>query len=92
MFASNFRLQFSWSFRMLPKAHFHYLRGSKQRATRVALHNCGYETAGIAQDAEICLEIKPTATSDWHIAKYLPLQQMIHLLEVCSRLFIYLRN
>ena len=52
---------------MLPAAHFHYLRGNKQRATSGALHNCGYETVGIAQDAEICLEIKPTATGDWHI-------------------------
>jgi hypothetical protein len=47
-----------------------------------ALRHCGYETAGIAQDAETCLEIKPTATGDWHTAKCLPLQQMSHLLGV----------
>jgi hypothetical protein len=68
---------------MLQKAHFRYLRGNKQRAMQGALHNCGYETAGIAQDAETCLQIKPTATSDWHIADYLPFQHLSHLLEVC---------
>jgi len=34
-----------------------------------ALCNCGYETGLIAQDAETCLEIKLTATSDWRAAK-----------------------
>ena len=73
MLASYYRLQFSWSIRMLPKAHFHYLRGNKQRALQGALRNCGYETAGIAQDAETYLEIKRAATSDRHIAECLPL-------------------
>jgi hypothetical protein len=40
------------------------LRGNKERTTRSALRNCGYETAWIAQDAETCLEIKPTASSE----------------------------
>jgi len=37
---------------MLPKANFHCLRGNKERAISGALRNGGYETAGIAQDAE----------------------------------------
>jgi hypothetical protein len=47
-----------------------------KQAASCALHNCGYETAGVAQDAETCLEIKSTATSDWHIAEYLPFQHL----------------
>ena len=75
---------FSSSIWMLPKAHFHYLRVNKQRAMCGVLRNCGYETAGIAQDAEMCVEIKPTATGGWHTAaKCLPLQQMRHLLAMC---------
>ena len=54
---------------MLSKAHFHYLRGHRERAMRGTLRNCGYETPWIAQDAETCLENKSTATSDWPPAK-----------------------
>jgi hypothetical protein len=39
---------------------------TRSELCRIALHNCGYETASIAQDAETCLQIKPTATSEWH--------------------------
>ena len=69
MFASNYRLQVSWSIQMLPKARFHYLSGNRERAMRGELRNCAYETALIAQDAETCLHTKPTATSDWRTAK-----------------------